>query len=73
MDKSLDETREYLIGKYLGKAGIHSIGMSRRENGIRIYLKPSADAEQSQVLQEIETEAAPYKIIVVESNTPMAY
>lgn len=73
MDKSLDETKTYLAGKYLGQAGIHSIGISRKENGIRVYLEQSAADEQSRVLKEIEAEATPYKIIIVQSNKPTAY
>jgi hypothetical protein len=66
--KSLDETREFLAGKYLGTAGIHSIGVSRVDNAIRIYVDDDSDDEQS--LMEIEAEAAPYPVITIRAPRP---
>lgn len=70
MDKTLDEIKEALSDKYLGQAGIHGIGLSRTENAIRVYLQESPDEEQQRVLKGVETDASPYKIIVVPSVRP---
>jgi hypothetical protein len=68
MSKSLDETKEFLADKYLGKAGIHSVGLSRAENAIRIYIEEDADDEH--VMTEIEAEAAPYPVITIRTPRP---
>ncbi|MDX6444295.1 MAG: hypothetical protein QOH71_1369 [Blastocatellia bacterium] len=68
MGRTLDEVRELLSTKYLGKAGIHSVGISRAENAVRVYVQPEAEDELKGVLKEIEREAAPYKVVPVKSD-----
>jgi hypothetical protein len=68
MDKSLEETKEHLSGKYLGKAGIHSLGISRAENAVRVYMQDDDNEELEGVLKDIEREAAPYKIVTIKSD-----
>ncbi len=70
MGKSLDELKEQLSNKYLGKAGIHGIGISRLHDAIRVYLQPEAGDEQENILKEIEKEVAPFKVLPVKSNRP---
>jgi hypothetical protein len=69
MDKSLDEIKQQLSGKYLGRAGIHSVGISRADNVIRLYARPDDDDALDTVLQEIKAEAAPYDIEVIKSDS----
>jgi len=66
--RSLEEVKQYLSGKYLGKAGIHSVGISRRDNAVRVYVETESDNELEGVLKEIEKEAAPYKIVPIKSQ-----
>jgi hypothetical protein len=68
--KSLDETKEYLATKYSGRVGIHSVGISRSENAIRVYFAPGSEHEQEQILATIEAEASPYRIIAIRSESP---
>ncbi len=70
MDKSLDEVKQHLSEKYLGRAGIHSLGISRANNAVRLYAHPDEDDALEAVLKEIETEAAPYNIEVIKSQRP---
>jgi hypothetical protein len=70
MTKSLEEVKELLSAKYLGKAGIHSMGISRAESAVRVYVHPDADNVLSEVLREIERDAAPYKIVPITSERP---
>jgi len=70
MAKSLDELKEELARKYLGKAGIHGLGVSHSENAIRVYLEPDLAEEQQTILDSIESEAHPFKVLPVISNKP---
>ncbi len=70
MTKSLEEVKEHLSAKYLGRAGIHSVGISRIEGTVRVYVQPEADDELEQILEEIERDAAPYKIVSIKSDRP---
>jgi hypothetical protein len=66
--RSLEEVKEYLSGKYLGKSGIHSVGISRTDNAVRVYVETDSDDKLEGILKEIEKEAAPYKIIPIKSR-----
>jgi hypothetical protein len=67
MTKSLDEIKKLVSDKYLGKGGIHSV---RSQNAVRLYLEPEGNDQQSKILEEIEKEAAPYKIVHIKSERP---
>jgi hypothetical protein len=66
--RSLDEAKGQIASKFLGKAGIHSIGISRAENAIRVYLDATDKETLKAVWPEIEQEAAPYKVIAIQSD-----
>jgi hypothetical protein len=70
MSKSLDEMKKHLVRKYLGKAGIHGVGISRAQNAVRVYMQPESDDIQEALLKEIEKEAAPFKVLPVKSDRP---
>jgi hypothetical protein len=68
VSKSLDEVKKHVSRKYLGRAGIHSVGISRAENALRVYVDPEAEDALKDVLSEIEKEAAPFKIVPIKSD-----
>ena len=68
MSKSLDEVKKHVSKKYLGKAGIHSIGVSRAENALRLYVDSESEGALINVLTEIEKEAAPFKVVPIRSD-----
>jgi len=70
MSESLDELKRRLRSKYIGKAGIHGLGIDRSQDALRIYHKPSSDPRQEKLLKEIEKEARPYKVIRVKEEPP---
>ncbi len=70
MVDSLFDIKRNLSAKFLGKAGIHSFGISRSENAVRIYVDSEHEDELKDVLSEIEKEAAPYKVLVLKSDRP---
>jgi hypothetical protein len=70
MSESLDEVKRRIARKYLGKAGIHGVGIRRAQNALNVYAKADASPDQQQLLKEIEREAAPYKVIVTQEERP---
>lgn len=68
MSKSLDEVKKLVSTKYLGRAGIHSVGVSRSENALRVYIDSDAEDALTPVLTEIEKEAAPFKVVPIRSD-----
>jgi hypothetical protein len=66
MEKSLDEIKQKISQKYLGKSGIHGVGVHRKKNALRIYTDADSPPQQQEaVLQEIRKDAAPYQLITI--------
>lgn len=64
MSQSLDEVKNQLRESFLGKAGIHGVGVKRADGAIRIYLSPDA-AGQLDVLDQMREAAKPYPLVIV--------
>jgi hypothetical protein len=71
---SLEAAKERLSREYLGRAGIHGIGLSKRQNAIRVHLAPGGDPEREAALVEaLKRDAAPYAVLVVTEDRATAY
>lgn len=70
MDDPLQDAKRRISGRYLGRGGIHGIGLRRSEQGIVVYLEPGAAAVEGPLLREIEREAAPFRLILVHEPPP---
>ena len=68
--KSLDEVRQRISCKYMGKAGIHGVGVRRKHNAVCIYFVATCDSEQQMLLEEIEREALPYNVLKIDQERP---
>lgn len=68
MDKSLDEVKEDISQKYLGKSGIHGIGIRRKKNALCVYTDTETSPKQKAVLEEIKKQAAPYSVVTIEEE-----
>jgi hypothetical protein len=66
METSLENTKRQLSAKYLGRAGIHGIGLSQARNAVRVHVSPGTaqDAAGSSVLDALKRDAAPYDVLV---------
>jgi len=68
MPESLEDTKKRLRSQYLGKGGIHGMGLRKSQNAVCVYVeRKPADGI---LAEEIEREAAPYKVIFVEESPP---
>lgn len=68
MSGSLEEAKDRVKRKYLGKAGIHALGIRRSENCLTVYMDPYPDPDRERIMKEIEDEAAPYGIMRIEEE-----
>ena len=68
MPDSIDEVKDRLRRSYLGKGGIHGVGVSRAKQAIRVYVSPQAEADQSDILALMRESASPFPVIVVREN-----
>ncbi len=73
MSKSLNETKETLSRKYLGKGGIHGIGIRRSQNAICIYVNIEDSPGHDQLFDEIKNEAAPYQVLKIQEDSSNIY
>lgn len=70
MPESLEEIQKRLTHKYLGKAGVHGIGIRRSQNVLCIYMQNTSSSEQKILLEEIKNEIAPYEVLAIEEERP---
>lgn len=70
MSESLEEVKRRLRDKYLGKEGIHGLGIRRSQNALCVYAKLNSSREQNKLLQELKNEAAPYQVMVIDEEPP---
>ena len=66
----LEATRAQLQQGYLGKAGIHGIGLSRARGAVRLYVDADAPPEQAAIIEQARQDAAPFTLDVVVEQRP---
>jgi hypothetical protein len=70
MEESLEEVKNRLSAKYIGKLGIHGFGVDYEQNAVRIHHSPGLTQEITELLTQIEREAAPYRVVVFTEEAP---
>jgi hypothetical protein len=70
-NESLDEVKKLVTHKYLGKAGIYAVGISRLQNAICVYIEADSSTEQKILLKHIEKDSTPFKVLIIEEERPM--
>ncbi|MGD0013828.1 MAG: hypothetical protein ABSD56_05320 [Bryobacteraceae bacterium] len=67
MAETLESVRERISERYLGKAGIHAVGVRRSANAITVYIQSAVDAQQAetreQTLESLRKDASPYAVL----------
>ena len=72
MTEALRKLKDELRKRYLGKHGIHAVGVRESENVICVYLDSDADVEGSGALAAIKKAASPYPVVLVWEGKPRA-
>jgi len=67
-EAKLDQVQERITGKYLGKAGIHGVGIRRKKSAIVLYVEPGAAEEHKHALTKIKEEVEPLNLMIVEEE-----
>jgi hypothetical protein len=70
MPKSLRELKDHIRTQYLGRCGIHGLGISEKRDAITVHVAPRKNNDQESVLHEIRQSIAPHGLIVVEEDPP---
>jgi hypothetical protein len=71
MQPSLLQAKKRLSDHFLGKAGIHGLGVSTARQAIRVYVDQSVDPELfSSMLIAMKRLARPFEVIVVPEESP---
>jgi hypothetical protein len=63
MTETLESVKDRISNRYLGKAGIHAVGVRRSTNAIMVYVQPTGDATQQWALECLRKDASPYKVV----------
>jgi hypothetical protein len=65
---TLEDARSLVSQKYLGKAGIHGVGVRRSKSAVAVYVDPEDRSDRQEVLSLIEDEIKPFRLLVVEEG-----
>lgn len=65
MSQSLEEVKNRVRQSYLGKGGVHAVGMSQEKQAIRVYVSPEPEVGESDLLDLVRESAKPFSVIVV--------
>lgn len=63
----LDKAKDRIDKNFVGRGGIHGAGLRRSQNAVTIYVDPSHEAEAQQLMEQLRAQAAPFRVIVVQS------
>ena len=70
MTESLRQAKERLRRQFLGRAGLHGLGLRPDEDAICVYADADETPDQQALLAEIEQAAKPFRIIVIRDQKP---
>lgn len=70
MTESLRQAKERLRRQFLGRAGLHGLGLRPAENAICVYADADETPGQQALLAEIELAAQPFRVIVIREPKP---
>lgn len=70
MEESLKEVKRRISNRHLGHHGIHGVGVRTSENALCLYVDAGSHLDGTSILREIEKEAAPFKIVLIQEERP---
>lgn len=72
MARTLDSVKEKLSEAFLGRGGIHAVGIRRSQNAICLYVHSDPGEERDRVIEEARRAAAPFSVVIIEERPPAA-
>ena len=67
---TLKDVKAKVRQTFLGKDGIHGVGIRESESALCLYVDSDAPVEGTETLKAIEAEALPFKVIVIKEGRP---
>jgi hypothetical protein len=67
-DDDLEARKALVSKKYLGKGGIHGVGMARSKSAVKVYVDPAASAGLDNLLEAIRKEVTPFRLLVIRED-----
>ena len=67
---TLQDVKSKVRQAFLGKNGIHGVGIRESESALCLYMDSDAPVEDTETLKAIKAEASPYKVIVIREERP---
>jgi len=68
----LEQVKSVLGRRYLGKAGIHAMGIRPASNAISVYMAPGSGERYKQLLENLKKDAEPFEVLFTEEEPPQA-
>jgi hypothetical protein len=68
MADSLHDAKRRLRDQFLGRHGIHAIGVSQARNCVRLYVEPARRDEVERMIPQLSEQAAPFGVLVEASD-----
>lgn len=70
MSDDLENVKRLLSRKYLGKAGIHAVGIRPSANAISVFIAPGSLERYKQLFEQLKKDAEPFEVLVAEEEPP---
>lgn len=70
MPDDLESLKAHLSRRYLGKGGIHAVGIRPATRAISVYMAPGSGQRYKELLDDLKKEAEPYQVIFTEEEPP---
>jgi hypothetical protein len=70
MGDPLLDVKRGIRDQYVGRCGIHGVGVSRSQKAVRVYIDPDATIDQ-ELAAELGRKAEPFKLVFVREEPPV--
>lgn len=70
MTETIDQTKSRLSREFLGRDGVHAVGLRRAESTIVVYASGLQAKERAALERRLAAAAAPHRTKLVESPPP---
>ncbi len=71
MGPPIQQVRAMLSDRFLGRGGVHGIGLDPSSRAIRVSVDVPMTAEQDAILDQLRSAADPYRVVVIREERPV--
>lgn len=70
MSDELRQAKQRVKSRFLGKHGVHAVGIRQADNAVSVYVDQDAPEPAMEVLDELRAAAAPCAVTVLREGRP---